>query len=963
MRLVEIQLDGFGRLTNRHFQFGDGFNLIFGLNETGKSTLQRAVVALLYGFFGEGRRIKSTERDDLSIFQPWDEDANYAGSLIYTLDDEQTFQVVRQFGSKPATTLSTHPDGSDISKRFKTQSQGRLFFADKQLGMGKEVFENTCYIRQAELIALENSANAITDTLMRLSAAASTDTTATSAIALLKETFKEKVGTSRARTKPLPKAKKQLEVLENERNQVLEQRRELSSKTIELNQARAHLHKLETERTEWRYLETQATINDLGQQLAAASEVAAEVNKSAEEMTRWENWIDFPVDLRDDVIKLTTQHETLVAECDEAQRQAEEAEEKRQPLAEEIAAIEERMAELAGVKDVQPENLVEVQELATQWRMACQATQSSQERWQKTQSRAEELEPQSEPELVAPGQLMALGPTGLAQLQQQWLAAQAQVAKTTEKFAEAETAWGKVDMTEAQFVELEQKVEQIQTAAVPVSEPRRGCKLFSFGQPAQSIPQTPTEVEIYNDLKPIHTDLIQARTEVEEAREALTKIETSLRETLGDMDGDTINENTFAELNRKLEQYLQAEAEFKQQKKMAVDLQSDLDTARRKEEEAQKVLQTKLTELELDISDLEAAVDTYVEQCEQKARLEREETELEKLQLQIQALNRTVKQGQEKQQALEATAAGLCKILAQADIECSTDADALKAALDKFEEGVQNHRRWAEAQQAHQAAIKRQEAFSTVETYEKSLAELEDKLAKMQADHPELAQLQAEEPAQTYAARREQVEHNLSTAQTELNDLQNSMGQISGNSRHLAEIDEEIGQIKTRIQKLEWYGNILQLAQEELTQATEEFQKQFAPKLEALMGEDINRITNGRYQDIHVDPKNLAVSMTAPELGQAVNAERLSTGTRELVYLMLRVSIARLMSRTGEQLPLLLDDPLVQCDRGRQEQTLAFLSRLAEETQVFLFTKDEWVKTWFEENLGQLAAHKLHILE
>ncbi len=82
MRLVEIQLDGFGRLTNRHFQFADGFNLIFGLNETGKSTLQRSVVSLLYGFFGESRRITSAERDDLAIFQIWDEDAKYAGYLI-----------------------------------------------------------------------------------------------------------------------------------------------------------------------------------------------------------------------------------------------------------------------------------------------------------------------------------------------------------------------------------------------------------------------------------------------------------------------------------------------------------------------------------------------------------------------------------------------------------------------------------------------------------------------------------------------------------------------------------------------------------------------------------------------------------------------------------------------------------------------------------------------------------------
>ena len=98
------------------------------------------------------------------------------------------------------------------------------------------------------------------------------------------------------------------------------------------------------------------------------------------------------------------------------------------------------------------------------------------------------------------------------------------------------------------------------------------------------------------------------------------------------------------------------------------------------------------------------------------------------------------------------------------------------------------------------------------------------------------------------------------------------------------------------------------------------------------------------------------------ELGELVSVDRLSTGTRDLLYLMLRVAIARLMSRTGETLPLLLDDPLVQCDRARQDQTLAYLAQLAKETQVFLFTKDEWTKTWFEAYLQTDPHHNLYIL-
>jgi uncharacterized protein YhaN len=100
-----------------------------------------------------------------------------------------------------------------------------------------------------------------------------------------------------------------------------------------------------------------------------------------------------------------------------------------------------------------------------------------------------------------------------------------------------------------------------------------------------------------------------------------------------------------------------------------------------------------------------------------------------------------------------------------------------------------------------------------------------------------------------------------------------------------------------------------------------------------------------------------------PEREEPVAAEQLSTGTRELIYLLLRIGVARLMSRTHETLPLLLDDPLVQLDRRRQEQFLGLLAELAKETQVFLFTKDDDLLQWFRRELGDSGTHHLSVLE
>ena len=75
------------------------------------------------------------------------------------------------------------------------------------------------------------------------------------------------------------------------------------------------------------------------------------------------------------------------------------------------------------------------------------------------------------------------------------------------------------------------------------------------------------------------------------------------------------------------------------------------------------------------------------------------------------------------------------------------------------------------------------------------------------------------------------------------------------------------------------------------------------------------------------------------------------------------VGLARLMSNAGEKLPLLLDDPLVQFDRNRQMQALEYLRQLAEDTQVFLFTKDEETMKWYEGRCSSVTQHKLHSLE
>jgi DNA repair protein SbcC/Rad50 len=154
--------------------------------------------------------------------------------------------------------------------------------------------------------------------------------------------------------------------------------------------------------------------------------------------------------------------------------------------------------------------------------------------------------------------------------------------------------------------------------------------------------------------------------------------------------------------------------------------------------------------------------------------------------------------------------------------------------------------------------------------------------------------------------------------------------------------------VGAEVQRLSNFGQALELAISELTIATREFQKVFAPRLENIIQSGIKQITDGRYQQVKIDPNTLNIQVLAPERDEMVETIQLSTGTRDLVYLILRLGITQLMSSSGEKLPLFLDDPLVEFDATRQKTTLEYLKDLSSQTQILLFSKDDNFRNWLK---------------
>ncbi|MBT8337817.1 MAG: hypothetical protein KJO11_14525, partial [Gemmatimonadetes bacterium] len=87
------------------------------------------------------------------------------------------------------------------------------------------------------------------------------------------------------------------------------------------------------------------------------------------------------------------------------------------------------------------------------------------------------------------------------------------------------------------------------------------------------------------------------------------------------------------------------------------------------------------------------------------------------------------------------------------------------------------------------------------------------------------------------------------------------------------------------------------------------------------------------------DDRSRELRVSGPALdGPREVAEPLSTGTREQVYLALRLALVAHLDEGGERLPLFFDEVFVNWDPERRERGLDLLVRTAAERQVFLFT-------------------------
>ena len=230
------------------------------------------------------------------------------------------------------------------------------------------------------------------------------------------------------------------------------------------------------------------------------------------------------------------------------------------------------------------------------------------------------------------------------------------------------------------------------------------------------------------------------------------------------------------------------------------------------------------------------------------------------------------------------------------------------------------------------AELEQEAAEMDIDAIPGRLAAIEARLGELEAERIELGGKQADGRA---AVQRMEAGQDVAGPAQAVQDL-------------LAEIDEGAHRYMR-----------LRLAHALLQGGIDRYRRsQQGPLLEKA-GAFFEALTGGRYHRLELDEgdKGEPVIVAARPDGTHCRAEHLSEGTRDQLFLALRLASIAIEAAGSEPLPLIADDLLVNFDDRRAAAALRVLADFGATTQVILFTHHDHLAA-----MADLSAASLHHL-
>jgi DNA repair exonuclease SbcCD ATPase subunit len=345
--------------------------------------------------------------------------------------------------------------------------------------------------------------------------------------------------------------------------------------------------------------------------------------------------------------------------------------------------------------------------------------------------------------------------------------------------------------------------------------------------------------------------------------------------------------------------------------------------------------------------DRSSAVEEYRKACARRARQAQQASRREHLAAQLEARQQQEHRAETDQEDRGRAAA----LVAEAGAACglpAAPAETMAASLEKWQE--QRAEQTAEADKARQQAAELKALLSgrtlaDLAQEAEAAARYAERLAAG-ADRGLLAATDPVHAAGELPGLREEAREAGNQAATAEGELR----QFAASVPSVPEAEEALEADTAELSRVRQLQQTLGLTRQFLADAQERVHRDIAPVLAATLKQWLPGITADRYTDAIVDPGTLRVQVCGPPRRWRP-AERLSYGTAEQIYLLLRIALADHLTQGRDTCPLILDDVTVHADPARTRAILALLLEIAVGRQVILFSQEDQVARWAREHL------------
>jgi hypothetical protein len=233
----------------------------------------------------------------------------------------------------------------------------------------------------------------------------------------------------------------------------------------------------------------------------------------------------------------------------------------------------------------------------------------------------------------------------------------------------------------------------------------------------------------------------------------------------------------------------------------------------------------------------------------------------------------------------------------------------------------------------------------------RTLGEMNDELAKLRRG------VENYSSSMYSGTSREELVERLKGLREDETDATTSAGNARGilkaltsSNSSVTECEQELQEANSELERIENLARILDKTAEFLESAQTNVHRDIAPILQDAICAKLPTITNGRYTSAIVDPEDLSVKIDVSN-GSYKDANYLSFGTTEQIYLLLRIALIDHLTGGQDSCPIICDDITVHADSNRKAEIMNLLKEISQTRQVIVFSQEAEVLAWGRKHL------------